>query len=340
MAHQFRSHVQLLILVGLCLVLFTGCNPANNIPTSTPTPEATAIPPTSTAAPAEIVWVDPQAASGDSLTTTISDFAAANSLQYRTVTALDPSGITSSTKIVVLRSEPANLSGLTAAASVTQFILLGSSSTTAAANLSVIQSDPSGEAFMAGYLTMLIAEDWRAGGLLTSDGSLGANYTDAFENGGRFVCGKCNPFYAPVVSFPVMAAEPTSSDSAVWLVAAGTLTQDWLSAAFIDPAIASTDVVNATNSHGLFSQAVSLISTDAVAQDTGADWAALLSVDYSASLKKLLPQVLSGQGGITMKAQITLTSFNEDIVTPAKQSLFNQTAADLAAGLIEPLSVQ
>lgn len=340
MTHKTFPRLVILSLLLLLMLFITDCNGINRTPTATPTPEATAIPPTPTSAPDEILWVNSQPDTNDTLTTAITEFAAANSLQFKAVPSLDTSGLTSGTRIVVFASVPVNLAGFTSAAPTTQFVVLGSTSVSAQGNISVIQTSPADEAFMAGYLTMIIAEDWRAAGLLTSDGPIGAAYADAFQNGARFVCGKCNPFYAPIVNLPLVASEPTGTDSTTLLTATSSLTENWLSSAFIDPAFVTAEEVTAMNTRAFNWESVALISTAAAPQDSGAQWAALLSTDYVASLKQLLPQLLAGQGGLTMNAQVTLTSINEDIVTPAKQGLFNQVAADLAANKIIPLSVQ
>jgi len=340
MIEKLTNHRIAALLVVFLFVFSAGCNGAAKTPAATPTPEATAVPPTPTPAPAEIVWVDAQGDANSALAAVVSEFAAANALQYRTVTALDASGINLGTRIVVFASAPENLTALAAASPATQFAVLGSSSTSVQANISVVQTSPADEAFMAGYLTMLIAEDWRAAGLLPSDSALGDSYADAFTNGARFVCGKCNPFYAPLVDLPLVTSVPTGTDTNTLLIAISTLTANWLSSAFIDPAFVNADTVTTMNTQAFNWESVALISTVDAPQDSGASWAALLSSDASASLKLLLPQLLAGQGGLNLKAQITLTSINEDIVTPAKQTLFNKIASDLAADQIIPLSVR
>jgi len=57
-------------------------------------------------------------------------------------------------------------------------------------------------------------------------------------------------------------------------------------------------------------------------------------------LQQVLPQVLAGTGGLEARAQVVITA-NQDsaIVTPAKVDNFNRVAADLAAGIIIPLSI-
>jgi hypothetical protein len=247
--------------------------------------------------------------------------------------------MTSGTKIVVVATAQTDVNSLPSGNPAAQFILLGSSNP-GISNVSTIQAKPEDEAFMAGYLTMLIAQDWRAGALLTSDGAAGSAYADDFSNGSQFVCGKCNPFYSPIVAFPVTASEPAASASGTWAADAAALSQNWLSSVFITPSAASADVITAVSSHTVNSDGVYYLSTTGAPQDGSIPWAALLTTDYSAGLNQLLPQALKGQGNLTIRAQIGLTAINADIVTPAKQALFNQTAADLAADLIIPTTVQ
>ncbi len=284
--------------------------------------------------------MDASGTAGTNLTAVISDFAAANSLQTRTLSALTSADISAATKIVVFNADPGNLADLSAAAPGTQFVVLGNSSINAEGNISTIQADPAAKAFMAGYLTMLLAYDWRAAGLLTSDGPLGAAYTDAFANGARYVCGKCNAYFAPLVSFPAIAAEPTNSSEAAWAADAATLGDDWLSAVFIDPAAAYVSVANGVSTHPLNFEYVIFVGYAEVSPDSGLVWDALLGEDASASLKAMLPLLLAGQGGQKASATIVLTQMNTEIVSPARLDLFNQTAAKVASGELEPLSIQ
>lgn len=324
----------------LCVALISGCAVLHGTPAATPTPQATAIPPSPTPAPAEILFVTSQSSSADTLTAAITDFASSNSLQVRTLNALTAADLNAGTKIAVLQTLPSDLSSIAAAAPQTQFILLDAAAPAGLSNVSSIQARPEDVAFMAGYLTMLISQDWRAGALLTSDGPLGSSYADDFTNGSEFVCGKCNPHYGPVVAFPQIISEPSASAASTWAADGTTLSQNWLSAAYLDPAAASADAANAVTSRTVNDNAVYFISTTSAPQDGSIAWVALLGTDDTAALKTLLPQVLQGQGGLTGRAQITLTNLNEDVVTPAKQALFNQTAADLAADKIIPTTVQ
>jgi hypothetical protein len=335
-----RSRILRTSLLLALALLFTlsGCKGPDQ-PTTSATPEFTAAPATETPAPAELVFVDPQGNAAVEMTDALNQFAADNSLQYRTLAGLTAADLTTGTRIVVFASDPGNVNELGSAAPQTQFLILGASAVSAGGNISTIKADPADMAFMAGYITELLAYDWRAAGLLTSDSSLGDKYTDAFTNGARYVCGRCLPYYSPLVEFPVVSAQPSASDETTWASDAAALGDYFLSSVFIDPAAANISVANAVSAKPIDMESVTFISTTDV-PDNGITWDALLAADYVPSVKNMLPLLLSGQGGNQADATIILTAVNTEEISPARQDLFNQTAADLAAGKIEPLSIQ
>ena len=334
---MLKSQKFTLFLTIFCfagLLLLAGCS-NNSTPQATPTPAATAVPPTPTSAPAEIVWVNTLGTANDAVAGVINDFAAANSLQVRSLATLATADITSGTKIVVIAGTGVDANALASASPAVQFILLGSANSNNLSNVSSIQANSADEAFMAGYLTELIAWDWRGEGLLPSDD---AAYGQAFENGSRFLCGSCAPYYAPIVKFPVYDSEPAGSPSTTWLNDTADLIQYWPSVVFLTPSAVSADVVTSLASR-TYADSVTFISTSAAPQDGSVKWAALLDADYAAPLKTMLTQVLAGQGNLTARAQISLTSVNSDVISPARQDMFNKTAADLSANLINPADV-
>jgi hypothetical protein len=324
----------------LAIFLLAGCAGIARTPEATATPAATPVPPTPTPAPDEILYVNSQSAADDSLLQVLNDFASANSLQVRSLPALTAADLTPSTRIAVLATLPEDWSNIASGAPDTQFVLLGVANGSNLSNVSSIQAKPEDEAFMAGYLTTLIAIDWRAGALVPNDGPLGTDYAEDFMNGGQFVCGKCNPQYSPITAFPTVSSEPTASSTDTWSNDALTMSQYWMSSLFVDPAAASADVVTAINTRTVNAAGVYMVSTSAAPNDGSISWTALLGVDYASSLQILLPQLLAGQGNQNAGATITLASFNPDVVSTAKQELFKQVATSLAAGDIIPYTVK
>lgn len=332
-----RKNVFILFAISLLAILSLSACGGIIAPRETPTPTATAVPPTPTTPPAEIVWVNTLSTPNDGVATVINDFAGQNSLQVRSLTALTNADITAGTKVIVIAGTGVDAASLATAFPAVQFILLGSANSANLSNISTIQVNPYDEAFMAGYLTELVAWDWRGAGLVTGDDPQG--YADAFENGGRFLCGTCAPYYAPIQQFPLFAFETAGSPATQWLTDADNLNQYWLSTVFISPSAVSSDVIASLASR-TYTTATTFISTTAAPQDGSVKWSALLDADYAGPLKSMLPQVLSDQGNLKEDAQITLTSVDSELVSPGRLDLFNKTAADLSAGLISPTTPQ
>jgi len=334
MRTTFPSRIFSTVLVLFILAITaSGCKP-----TLTPTPEptlppatATLPPPTATPTPERMVFVDPAGSAPAEITSYLADFAATNGLVYQGMTTLDN---TDGARIVVFNNVPEGLSDLAAGTPQTQFVVIGAAEQGGLPNLSVVKSKPEDLAFMAGYLTMLIAWDWRAGGLIPSDTSLGASYADAFENGGRYLCGNCTSSYSPYYYFPLLTAESSAAGAAGWLAQVSALAEYFVKAAYVDPAAALPEVLDALAVNG-----VTLVGR--VDTPSPERFVALLGMDALPGLQQLLPQVLSGTGGVTVETQVKIVQIMDNtVITPGKTTLFDQVAADLAAGIIIPLSVQ
>jgi len=168
---------------------------------------------------------------------------------------------------------------------------------------------------------------------------MAAEKADAFENGARYVCGQCTPFNPPLVYFPLLARETMQADFAAWDVVLNDLSQNFVNSYYIDPAMATTEMLDRIS--GLVEVVhhdISLVGLESTSSPER--FTALLGFDLLSGLQQVLPQVLAGTGGLEARAQVVITA-NQDsaIVTPAKVDNFNRVAADLAAGIIIPLSI-
>lgn len=329
-----RNIFYLSVLLALMLLL-AACGNATPIPTQSPTAIPTpAITATSTGVPGRLVYVTTLPADSDPNATLISDFAAANDLQYIPSTALDASVLTQAVKIVVLQTAPADLDAILNANPNVQFVLLSSTDLASSSNLSIIASPQEDLYFMAGYLATLVAYDWRSAGLLLSDSPLGAGATDAFVNGGKYVCGKCNPSYPPLVDLPQVSSLPASSSSADWLAAVNGMLPYGVNVLYVDPSAATPEVLGALSNAG-----ITLVGLTPPPLGVEANWGGTLSSDASGVLQQVLEDTVQGKGGQTLNVPVTLSHVNPALISPARQDLFNQTAAMLAAGQIGALSI-
>ncbi len=68
------------------------------------------------------------------------------------------------------------------------------------------------EIFLAGYISVMIANDWRTGGILPNITENNTRYAEIFENGAHYLCGRCTPIYSPIVSFPQTSSIDSSAN--------------------------------------------------------------------------------------------------------------------------------
>lgn len=325
MPQRIQVLIPVMLVISFLLAACGTATPASiQPPTENPTPAATA---TSTVAPGTLVYVTSAPADADPYAALISEFAATNTLQYVSSTVLDASVLSPETRIVILQSPPADLGTLVDAHPDIQFILLGSSELTARPNLSTLSARSEDVYFLAGYLSTLIAYDWRSAGLVVGTG-------EAFYNGGKYVCGKCNPSYPPVVDLPQITALPGTATSAEWLAAANAMLVNGVNVMFVDAPAATPEIL----STAISMQAV-LVGLTSPPAGTEANWAATLTSDATGALEQLLVEVMEGAGGKNIVVPVTLVNVNPDLVSPGRQDLFNQVAAMVAAGEIGTQSI-
>lgn len=322
----FRSiRIAFPVLLTILFVI-TACKPAEPTPTVVPTTLATEIvPPTETISPARLVLIDTSATASAELTTYLSETAAANGLTYQVIDSLEGVAFGSETRVAIFLSEPANITELAAGSPTTQFIAPGTFDPAGFDNVSLIRSKPEDLAFMAGYLTTLISWDWRSAGFLPQQ-------TNAFENGGRYLCGQCTPYWSPFKYFPLVSSTPTQDE----ITNMGSF---YVNTFYVDPSFAQTEVLDAlTALESVAYRPITLIGYSGTAFPER--FTALLGFDLLPSLQTLLPQAMNGVGGLTASTKVVITTYtDEEKISPAKKEIFNTVASDLEAGLIEPLSV-
>ena len=321
--------VSLLLLLAACSGAPTA-DPPTPTAENTPTPAAT---PTPTPPPGRLVLVAPPEADPSEAQLTqglLETAAAANGLFFEARPALEAGEIGPEWKVVVFLTPPANLAELTSAAPETQFAVVTSTDLAAGGNLSVLHRRPEWQAFVAGYLSVLITPDLRLGALLPGNPPL---VEEAFRNGVRYFCGLCNSYYSPILRFPLIAAQPAGSDLALWQGALGEMRNSIVYTYYIAPEVATAELLDA-----LAAQNVTLVGGVTPPGEARANWAATVRQDLGAPLAEMIPALIAGQGGLTFEAGIEISDAREDIVTPGKRKYVEEMMADLFAGAVYPLN--
>ena len=329
-----KSLFIILTVWGFLLLVLTGCRGYPTIaPVITGAPstfEPTVATPTLT--PAKLVLVDTQGQADELLTTSLSEFASVNSLLFETRPNLE--GNFEGVMVAVVLDANDSLTALASSNPQTQFIGVGSAKIAAASNLSTILNKPQDLAFMAGHLTTLVSEDWRSGGLLTANGATIELVSDAFVNGGNYVCGWCSPTYPPYMNYPVY--QDISGKTGAEMVAdVEALSSSAVEVTFVSRAADVPEVIEA-----LQTAEIAMIGENINSTEQGR-YAAILGFDAGSAIEEMLPKILAGQGGQEAVSRVVLVVVNdEDIVTPGRQDLFNKAAEVLQGGWIIPLSVR
>jgi hypothetical protein len=333
----------LLLLLILLASLLTACASANPLP-ATPTlpaptqPESTSPaatptpqPPTATPAPGKVLLVEPDSA-GAAVGAKLKELAAASKFTLQSLASLKASDLTPEVRIVVLLSTPEGLNELMAGAPKVQFVALGLPDLKAGANLSLISAQPEQAAFVAGFIAIIISEDWRSAGLLPD---APAALQDAFLNGGRYYCGRCIPIHGPIVAFPLAAALPAGSSASAWQDPVTRLQTKILETVYVDPTVSSPDLLKL-----LAKQRLNLVGGLPPTPDLASQWAATVSLDYAAPLAALWPGLVQGKGGQSASAAVQVTDINPALLGIGKQRLMQDVITGLQAGTIGALTIQ
>ena len=265
----------------------------------------------------------------------LSELAASAGLQYESRQSLSAGDVPPGAKVIFFFSPPANLEELQNSVPDAQFIVLSEQDLSPGARLSVIRSYPEQRAFLAGYIAAMVATDSRSAGLFTADGPGDAVKLDAFLNGGRYYCGICNSVLSPVVRFPLYFTLPNGSDAMAWQEGVNQLNQNIVYLYYVSPEAETPELLN-----HILSLGGALLGGTPPYQEIRERWVATISFETAEALRQIWPQVISGQGGQVVTAQLALTDINPAYLSQGRLELVKTVIQDLQAGLIYPLSVQ
>jgi hypothetical protein len=292
---------------------------STDLPTSTPTP----LP--------GLVLIGGMDVVAPEILSTIETLSGESGWTVETTLTVDAAGLRPETRVILWLGDPAAARPLAEAAPQARVIAVSpSAAVEATPNLTWIVTDLDQQAFAAGYISMLVTQDWRAGGLLPAEPG---TWSEAFLNGGRYLCGRCIPLYAPIVEFPVASNLPAGAGAPAALEALNALnSQYYLDTVFVHPGVSSPELLA-----GLAGQEYIFVGLQSPPEELKARWAATVSFDLPAALRQAWPQ--ADAAGAVIQAPLALQDINPEILTEGKIKLLNQVLQDLQQGLIAPLSI-
>ena len=346
-------------LIGFTLfialyLLLTGCSegipgfeptPTNTItPTVTPTPTATPTLTPTSLPPVGVLIVpegaDPQLA--EQMQAFLSDHIPQLGMRFQVRPSLSLDDFDRDDFQWIIAIPPLDdLGTLAASAPEARFLAVGFNDLIPAANLTVIALPEDWflqQAFMAGYTSMVITPDWRAGMIRvnTPEGELAAQ---AFKTGALFFCSSpsapgqdlfCRPDYAPVYQYPIIAfGEPGIAEDE-WPGVGRYMLNQYVDTMFISPEVNSDSLLRF-----LAQEEVEIIGTAPPPDDLRPQWVASLDFNAFQAFQDYWPEFVAGKDAQLVTVPLAITHANPDLLSPGRQQFVEAMLANLIAGYVK-----
>lgn len=184
--------------------------------------------------------------------------------------------------------------------------------------------------FIAGYLSAILSNDWRVGGLLPAIEYQNTSAEKIFQNGVEFMCGRCSPTFGPIVNFPVTTTLSSPEDNEGTLQAFSEISPNKINILYIPSAYLFDDLVILLHQSGI------TIVSDSVPGQDRSDWIDYAIVD---DLSNLILESIS-ESEQNEDLQIVPISYSVEAITaelsPGKNNFITLMINDLQKGFISP----
>lgn len=335
--------ISVFIVLVILITLLSGCQnqPPSSLPTDSidqlPSPEVTLTPtsfePTETPNPRMLILI-PDEKTRESITDQISDFlqqfAQENNLLFEKSTSVSEINLEDTEIIVIENPGPEELD-LAAQSSKTKLIYISDKDNQLSENEFQVLTQPGQKTFIAGYLAALITTDWRTGGLLPSGIVHSTEYWQIFQNGTKYLCGRCTPVYAPVIPFPVTLEISEAAGEQEVISGYEELQANRLEAIYIPSEFLSSPLVAMIEQAG-----VKLISTPSNSEGLSDLADIVIDEDIISPLRTLVTQ--SDLESQIIKTSIKITDKSESI-TQGRQENLDNLINNIEEGFISPYTI-
>jgi hypothetical protein len=264
---------------------------------------------------------------------TVYDLAQASGMRFQVRNSLTPAELEPGLKIVISLPPDPGIAELAAAAPDVQFLAINIPGLTPGGNISVLGANSQTEiaAFTAGYTAAMVTDDYRIGMLMPKGDENAIRSLNSYNNGMVFYCGICRPFYYLPWSFPQYLEIPPEEDVNNYDAYADILIMQYkVRTIFIHSGIYTQDLVDYIGTTG-----TTMIGTISPEQ-LPAGWIMTIQPDTIKAIQSAWPQLIAGQGGVTVQSPLGLTDIDPSLLTLGKQRLSEETLGKLQTGLIAP----
>ena len=327
-----------IILFTIAILVLSACgNGAEATATSAPiSTETLTPPPADTATPTVplAVLVVPAELDPDTSNlyqTTVYDLTQQSGYRFQVLNTLSPADLEPGLQVVIAVSTDPGIAELAAAAPQVQFLAINIPNMTTGGNVSVLANNAQAEvaAFLAGYTAALVTDDYRIGMMLPRDNAEAITALNAYASGMTYYCGTCRPVLFYAWNYPQYVEIGADEDVNNYDAYADILMLQYrVNTIYIYPDVYTEDLATYIGTTG-----ASMISTVSPEQRP-AGWVMTIQPDVIQAIQNAWPQLIGGQGGMTVQSPLGIADVDPSILTPGKQRLVEQTLNDLQAGLI------
>ena len=326
------------ILFTVAAIVLSACAAPEASTTATPLPTDTPlVPPTVTATATTplamlVLPADLDAEASNLYQKTVYDLTQQSGYRFQLRNVLSAADVAEpGLQIVIAVSVDPGIAALAASAPQVQFLAINIPGVAPGGNVSVLGGNSQSDiaAFLAGYTAAMITDDYRIGMLIPRDNGDAIRALNAYATGMAYYCGSCRPLYFFNSSFPQYLDIGAEEDKDNYDAYADILMLQYkVLAIYIYPDIYTEDLANYIGTTGAY--VIGTISPE----QRPAGWVMTIQPDVIKAIQNAWPQLVSGQGGVTVQSPLGLSDIDPTILSPGKQRLVEQTLNDLQAGLI------
>lgn len=329
--------LRFVVLLILFSIVLGACGAGEPPATSTSIPTDTPIvPPASTATPTIplavlVIPADLDTETSNLYQKTVYDLAQASGYRFQVLNSLTTEHLEPGLQVVIALPPDPGIAALAAAAPQVQFLAINIPDVSAGGNISVLSGSGKSDiaAFLAGYTAAMTTEDYRIGMIIPKDNADAIRALNAYANGMKFYCGICRPLYFSQWGYPQYVEIAADEDQANYDAYADILILQYnVGTIYLYPDIAIPELYNYIGTTG-----TSMIGTISPEQQP-AGWMMTIQPDIIKAIQNAWPNLISGQGGITVQSPLGLSDIDPSLLSPGKQRLVEQNLDDLQAGLI------
>lgn len=330
--------IRFIVLFAIALMLVSACGtnpepPATTAPIATETVTA---PPalTPTAATPLAVLVLPADLDPDTSNLyqkTVYDLTQQSGYRFQVRNALTAADLEPGLQVVIAVSTDPGIAELAAAAPQVQFLAINLPNITAGGNVSVLANNLQTDiaAFLAGYTAAMITDEYRIGMMIPKDNADAIRALNAFANGMTYYCGTCPRIYFYNWSYPQYIEIPADEDVNNYDAYSDILMSQYkVDTIYIYPDVYTQDLATYIGTTG-----TSMIGTISPEQRP-AGWVMTIQPDVIKAIQNAWPQLISGQGGLTVQSPLGLADVDPSLLSPGKQRDVEEKLGELQAGRI------